>query len=222
MGRIASKKNRFPKATGPLPTTDVRIFLGFGWHWREVPFMNFREMTVPQENRHPHSGRAGRWFLAALGLMLALIGLLFVWLMGRSFLRAREMRSWPEVPCVIISSEVEQRVHDPQSPREYRHSVSFGYEWQGTAHTGDHLTLRGSPWSSKRELAEKRAAEFPAGTTTRCRVSPANPDFAVLKPDSLAPGYSIWFPGLFVVGGLGITLRALIQGRNGQGAGETR
>jgi hypothetical protein len=126
------------------------------------------------------------------------------------------------VACVILSSEIEQRVHDLQSPPEFRHSVSFGYEWQGAAHTGDHLTLRGNPWSSKRELAEKRAAEYPAGATTRCRVSPQNPEFAVLKPDSLAPGYSIWFPGLFVVGGLGITLRALLSNRWERSPGGTR
>jgi len=36
-------------------------------------------------------------------------------------------------------------------------------------------------------------------------------DFAVLKPDSQAPGYSIWFPALFVVGGLGIAFRALLK-----------
>jgi hypothetical protein len=49
---------------------------------------------------------------------------------------------------------------------------------------------------------------------TTCRVDPANPDFAVLKPDSLAPGYSIWFPALFVIGGPGIAVRALTRGGN--------
>ena len=64
--------------------------------------------------------------------------------------------------------------------------------------------------------AEKLAAEFPPGKMTTCRVNPRDPDFAVLKPDSLAPGYSIWFPGLFVVGGLGIALRALVSNRGGK------
>lgn len=156
------------------------------------------------------SGLAGRWFLVVLGLSLALVGGLFVGLMGRSFLRAREMRTWPEVPCVILVSEIETRLHDPQSPQEYRHSLGFGYEWQGIPRTGDHISLRGSSWSSKRELVEQRAAEYPVGKTTTCLVDPESPDFAVLKPDSLAPGYSIWFPGLFVIGGLGIAVRALI------------
>lgn len=154
---------------------------------------------------------AGRWFLIILGLSIALLGGLFVWLMARSFLRAREMRSWPEVACVIINSEIVERRHDGNSPMEFRQNLSFGYEWQGTVHTGDHLTLRGSPWSSKRELAEARTAEFPVGKTTTCRVNPLKPQFAVLKPDSLAPGYSIWFPALFVVGGLGISIRAAVR-----------
>lgn len=164
--------------------------------------------TSAATRSHPQ-GRGGRWFLALLGLSIALLGALFVWLMARSFLRARDMRSWPEVPCVILSSEIEQRIHDPQSPPEYRLDLSFGYEWQGVARTGDHLTLRGNPWSSKREVAENRASEFPNGKATTCRLDPANPDFAVLKPDSMAPGYSIWFPALFVIGGLGISARAL-------------
>ncbi len=112
---------------------------------------------------------------------------------------------------MIITSEVDERRHDPNSPAEFRQDLSFCYEWMGTARTGDHLTLRGSPWSSKRELADQRVLEYPVGKMTTCRVDPANPDFAVLKPDSLAPGYSIWFPALFVVGGLGISLRAIVR-----------
>lgn len=164
---------------------------------------------------HPRqeTSRSGRWFLVLLGLSVALIGALFVALLGRSYLRAREMRSWPEISCVIITSEIEERLHDPQSQREYRHDLSFGYEWQGEPLTGDHVTLRGSGWSSKREKSENQMRQYRAGLTTTCRVNPANPEFAVLKPDSLAPGYSIWFPALFVVGGLGIAFRALMPGK---------
>lgn len=169
-------------------------------------------LPVTQETpsiKHTHSGdRAGRWYLAILGIVLALIGGLFVWLLARSYMRAREMQSWPEIPCVILTSEVEERKHDESSPPEFRQNISFGYEWQGEPCTGDHVSLRGSSWSSKRELAEERVAAYPPGSSTTCRVNPAAPDFAVLRPDSLAPGYTIWFPGLFVVGGLMITYRA--------------
>lgn len=146
--------------------------------------------------------------MAIIGLVVALLGGLFVWLMARSFLRAWEMRSWPEVACVILSSEVEERRNDENSAREFRQDLTYGFEWKGTAHTGDHLTLRGSPWSSRQHIIEARVAEYPIGSHAVCHVNPSNPEMSVLKNDSLAPGYSIWFPALFVIGGLGITLRA--------------
>lgn len=147
--------------------------------------------------------------MIVLGLSIALLGAVFFGLMLRSFLRAYDMRSWPEVPCVILSSDVEQRHHDPQSPVEFRLMVTYGYEWQGNARTSDRFSLRGSPWTSKPDVLEDRAASFPVGARLTCRVKPDNPEFSVLAPDSLAPGYSIWFPALFIIGGLGITVRHL-------------
>lgn len=166
----------------------------------------------PTESQLPdssHSPYGGRWYIAFIGLSLAIIGGLFVFLMARSFTRAKEMRHWPKVPCVILASELEERRHDPNSPIEYRHRLSFGYEWHGQRLLGEKTTLRGNPWTNKRNLAEERLAEFPLGMRTECLVYPQNPELAVLKPDSLAPGYSIWFPALFMIAGLGITVNAL-------------
>jgi hypothetical protein len=164
-------------------------------------------MSATARHTNPRSA-AGRWFLAAVGISTAMLGVLFIWLMARSYLRAKEMHTWPEVPCTILSSTLIERQHDPQSPVEYQLDLLFGYQWQGENHTGDRVSLRGNPWTSKRNLAAKRAADFPPGLETTCRVNPQNPEFAVLKPDSLAPGYSIWFPALFVIGGLGMAVRA--------------
>jgi len=165
--------------------------------------------SAPATPSRTQPSTGGKWYLIVLGFSLVLIGSLFIWLLARSFLRALEMRHWPEVPCSVINSEVETRIHDPQSQPQYRQNVIFGYDWHGQTFTNDHLTLRGSPWSSDRERIEKRNAEFPVGKMITCRVNPTNPSFAVLKPDSLAPGYTIWFPSLFVVGGSGIILGAL-------------
>ena len=184
--------------------------------WRRVIF-SFAHPAFPRHfiremqsaTRNPQSKNTdGRWFLIAVGLATALLGALFVWLMARSYLRAKEMHGWPEVPCVILSSVIVERLHDPESPVEYRLDILFGYVWEGEPRTGDRVTLRGNPWTSKLPLAENRAAEYPPGLETTCRVDPENPDFAVLRPDSLAPGYSIWFPALFVIGGLGMAVRA--------------
>ena len=157
--------------------------------------------------------RGGRWFMAFIGFSLALIGGLFVFLMARSYMRAKEMRDWPKASCIILESELEERRHDPNSPTEYRHRVSFGYEWQDQRLLGEKVTLRGNPWTNKRNLAEQRLADFPTGMNTECFVDPQNPQLAVLKPDSLAPGYSIWFPGLFMIAGLGMGINALIRTR---------
>lgn len=148
-----------------------------------------------------------------IGLALAAMGLLFVWLMARSYLRARHIRSWPEVPSTILSATVEERRHDEFSPTEYREEIVFGYQWQGQPYSSERLMLRESPWSSNRELIEQRTAEYPEGDHAICHVNPADPSFAILKTDSLAPGYSIWFPALFVVGGLGIAFRAAVGNR---------
>lgn len=161
------------------------------------------------EKQNRPSNTAGRWYLAFIGLSLALMGALFVLLMWRSFERAHAMRSWPEVECQIISSEVEERRIDPNSPPEFRLNISYGYIWEGKPRVGDHLTLRGNPWTSKSNVVEERVEAYAAGTKTTCRVDPKNPDFSVLRPDSQAPGYSIWFPALFVVGGLGMAFKAL-------------
>lgn len=176
-------------------------------------------VAQPESTGNSPSRRAGSLFQALLGLSLAIAGGFFVWLMARSFERAREMRSWPEIPCEILVSEVEQRRHDPQSPEEYRHVVNFGYEWKGEPRTSDHLTLRGAAWTSNRELAEERAADYPVGKPATCRVDPAHPEIAVLKMDSLAPGYSIWFPGLFLAAGIGITCNAFRKQPRGTSLG---
>ncbi len=155
-----------------------------------------------------YSPTAGRWYLAAIGLSLAAMGGIFFWLMWRSYERAREMQAWPEVECRILQSGIEERRIDPNSPAEFRVTVTYGYEYGGKARTGDHMTWRGNPWTSKSNVIDERIATFREGSQTTCRVNPRNPDFSVLKPDSKAPGYSIWFPALFIVGGLGIAVRA--------------
>ncbi|MGA0846352.1 MAG: hypothetical protein ACO3RV_07400, partial [Luteolibacter sp.] len=58
----------------------------------------------------------------------ALLGAVFVWLMARSYLRAKEMHAWPELPCTILTSTMIERRHDPQSPPEFRIDLLYGYE----------------------------------------------------------------------------------------------
>ena len=149
-------------------------------------------------------------FLVLLGLSVALIGGLFTGLMWKSYQRASAMHDWPQVEAVVLSSEIEEWLHDEFSPMEYRLKILYGYEWKGEAKTGERLTTRGNPYSNKRVKIEADLGNFPAGKKITAYVNPADPDFAILAPDSKAAGYSIWFPLLFVVGGLGVSIRAIM------------
>ena len=50
---------------------------------------------------------------------------------------------------------------------------------------------------------------WPVGKQVEAFVNPKAPKEAVLDHETKAPGYSIWFPGLFLVGGLGILGKSL-------------
>lgn len=171
------------------------------------------ERDMNPQDRKPESRAAargldaGRWFLLLIGLSLILIGSLFIALMTRSFLRAEAMRDWARVECVILESRIEERQHDPLSPIEYRPLLLYGYDWKDKRLTSNAYSLRGGKWSSQIQRARGVLEGYPAGSRTICLVNPDNPVQAVLKPDSLAPLYSIWFPALFVIGGIGIMVR---------------
>ncbi|RYD60525.1 MAG: DUF3592 domain-containing protein, partial [Verrucomicrobiaceae bacterium] len=152
----------------------------------------------------PQRSTGSRVYLSIIGLMLALAGGLFSWLMWRSFERAREESHWPQVPCVILRSEAETRQIDPNGNPEYRFAVLYGYHWEGAPREGDLLKLRGSPWISREDAVKIFIEKYPEGSQQQCYVNPAKPEIAVLELESKAPGYSLWFALIFVVGGIGI------------------
>jgi hypothetical protein len=155
--------------------------------------------------------KASTVFLVLLGLATAAIGGLFAALMWNSYDRAVEQREWPQVDAVVLSSEVEEWRHDEFSQMEYRVKILYGYEWGGEGKTGDRYGFRGNPNYNKRNKVEGIVGSYPVGKATKVFVNPKDPDFTMLKPDSKAAGYSIWFPMLFVVGGLGVAIRAVMK-----------
>jgi hypothetical protein len=158
-----------------------------------------------------HPMKASTVFLVIFGLIVAAIGGLFTALMWDSYQRASAMHAWPQVEAVILSSEIGERQHDEYTAKEYSVKLLYGYEWEGEAMTGELITSRGKLWSKDRARMAKEVEKFPKNKKTMAFVNPEKPEIAVLKPDSKAAGYSIWFPMLFVVGGLGISVRACIR-----------
>lgn len=151
---------------------------------------------------------AGRWYLSAVGVALCLISALFMWLMSRSYLRAREMAQWPQQNCVMLSAEVEEVKIGPTVASEYQIAVLYRYEFAGKDYDSNRWGLRGSMKKSQREEVAELAKQYATGTVQRCWVNPQQPEFAVLKLDSRAAGYSLWFPGLFFIGGVGMVIGA--------------
>ena len=163
--------------------------------------------------------RAASLYLIFIGLLLCAVGGSFAWLMWRSFDRASGQRNWTETTCTILESRVDQRKIGADVKREYNFGVLYGYSYGNQAYVSERYSLRGAPWSSSESRSQKRMDKFPVGSTCPCYVDPADPSSAVLKLDSKAPGYSLWFPLIFVVGGLGVIGGALRSERKLRGAG---
>jgi hypothetical protein len=152
---------------------------------------------------------AGPLYLCFIGLAVLLMGALFMGLLWKSYVGAKETRAWPVVEGVILDASVAERKLGPQIPQEYSVGLSYSYEFEGEPYQGDHLTRRENPWFKDRERVEFDLKELLMGTRVEVFVNPEEPGEAVLRHESKAGGYSIWFPGLFVVAGLGILLSAL-------------
>ena len=150
------------------------------------------------------------------GLLVAVMGGYFVFALYAGGQRAKKTRSWVEAPCLILSSQVEERRPTPNSPIQYLAVVEYEYNFDGKTRRGNRIKRVEGP-TSHRQRAQEKVADFPAGGSAVCWVNPDVPQEVILRHDSMAPLYTIWFPGLFVVGGAGIAVRALMGIRAGSG-----
>ena len=142
------------------------------------------------------------------GLSVAVIGLIFVYGLVVAYGKAKETRSWQVTPCHVVKSEIQEFRPTPNSPFYYVSVVEYVYNYEGKDRTGKSVKRVDGP-SSDRKRAEKKIAPFPKGKRTQCWVNPDDPDRVILKQSTLAPLYTLWFPGLFVVAGIGIALNAI-------------
>jgi hypothetical protein len=98
----------------------------------------------------------------------------------------------------------------------HRAEVRYVYELAGQGHTGTRVK-RVDGATTHEERAQAVVATYPVGRQTVCFVNPNAPEEAVLKRGSRGALYSIWFPLLFVVGGLGVAINALRRPRQNAG-----
>ena len=152
---------------------------------------------------------AGPIYLCFIGLAVALMGALFMALLWKSYQSAKETRGWPTVEGRITDAAVVERQLGPEIPAEYSLGISYEYEWEGKEYEGDHLKRRENPWYKERARIDIDLENWLPGSQLPVFVNPADPEEAVLAHETKAGGYSIWFPALFVVAGVGILLTAL-------------
>jgi len=151
--------------------------------------------------------RPRRWHPLILGLAVGIpfiaMGILFCSYLWGAYVRAKETRSWTPVSCLIEQSDIGWEKASEHSPIRYHVDLRYRYRFADQSRTSTKLKRLDVTSADKRKI-EKLLRAYPAGSTLTCYVNPADADEAILKHAPLAPLYSIWFPSLFVLGGLGI------------------
>ncbi len=155
------------------------------------------EAAGPASSRGDPGAMSGCLFIFFL-LFFALGVWVFYLLFLRPMLQSRQAQSWPEVPCVILASEVQRLQGDSGST--YSVDILYEYEIEGRSHRASrHSFVAGS--SSGRADKEAVVRRFPPGRRTVCYVNPADPTEAVLERG--VPG-GLWMaviPGAFMTAG---------------------
>ena len=144
-----------------------------------------------------------------IGLSLAAIGGFFVYaLLAHGLAKAVDADNWIETHCTISKSEIRTWKPSPNSGLTHELDIVYHYSIDGKEYTSKQFR-RTAMRSGHKEKVRKAMGQFPAGSEATCFVNPDNPSEAILKKDTKAVGYTVWFPGLFVVGGLGIAIASV-------------
>jgi hypothetical protein len=145
-----------------------------------------------------------------MGIALVAVGSVFVQYLWNSYLRAAKMDDWVAVPCRIESIGVNDSERNQRGMPKYVLELAYRYEFNGHDYIGNRLKRLPTEASDPRKL-KGTLETYAAGTETICHLDPDAPELVVLKKDSKAALYTLWFPCLFVVGGIGIVVSALLR-----------
>lgn len=156
--------------------------------------------------RAPRASVGARILLTIIGLTLAAAGIAFTWFLWHAYQRALETDGWTATPCVIRNAHVEETRENLSSPIQYAPSVLYNYTVE--SENRESSRIRRVPGQTFKERAEADAiiAKYPANQGAICYVNPDNPNEAILQRETHASVYSIWFPLLFFVGGMGMVI----------------
>ncbi len=115
-------------------------------------------------------------------------------------LQVSAARNWQTVPCVIISSEVEE--HADNDGSTYSVKITYKYEIDGQEFQSDRYKFMGGS-SSGRAGKQAVVDQYPAGEESKCFVDPNDPSEAVLERGLTADMLFGLIPLVFVMVGAG-------------------
>jgi hypothetical protein len=127
------------------------------------------------------------------------MGAAFTVVIAIDVVRVTAVWFWPEVPCTVLASGVEE-TGDDGNP--YQASVLFEYERDGRLYRSTHVH-RGDTTTSSYDKARDLSDRVLPGAAASCRVDPARPDDAVLEPRFPFILFVALFPLIFVAIGAG-------------------
>lgn len=165
-------------------------------------------MTTENPSPHTPPKRLGSLFGGiGLGLLIATMGTIFVFALIGGYERATETRGWTELPMKVTKSEILEQDID-SGPPEYKAIVEYTFTLDGKQLTGSGIK-RTEGFTKHKSKAQRTIDRYPLGSEGKVWVNPANPKQTVLKHNTKAVLYTAWFPGLFIIAGLGIAIGSI-------------
>lgn len=158
----------------------------------------------------PPRNLAGRLWKIVVGLLLVGVGWIFVTYLWNAYLRAARMDGWVEAPCRIESISIDDTQFNQRGLPKYVLRIAYRYQWRGHDYVGERYKRLPTEAGDPRKL-KRRLDQYPVGTETVCHLDPDAPELVVLKKDSKAALYTLWFPCVFIVGGAGMVWSALFR-----------
>ena len=157
------------------------------------------EVNSGSPSRFGGRSTGGKGCLTVFFLVFLVMGSAFTIVIIGATVRETAVWFWPEVPCTILASGVEE-TGDDSDP--YQPSIHFEYRIDGRDYEGRKVS-RGDTSTSSYDKARRPADRHPPGSRTTCRVNPDIPGDAVLERRLPWIGLVVFLPLIFVAVGAG-------------------
>lgn len=144
-------------------------------------------------------GIVGKLFITVFFFIFFAVGTMFTVFVAGEVVRTISTYSWEQIPCVVLSSEIEE-TSDDEDP--YQPKIHYRYDFEGRTFESHRIWREPKGYSDYGD-AQEIISEYPAGAPAMCLVDPDQPRLAILKRSSLWLILVIFFPLIFVAVGAG-------------------